>query len=87
LRYALTLPTSVVITGMDAMEIVEQACEVARTFTPMTDDEIAALLARTAGAARHGGFELFKTSSLFDGTAQHPEWLGEEPERLQQFAE
>ncbi|HTI38885.1 MAG TPA: aldo/keto reductase [Vicinamibacterales bacterium] len=87
LRYALTLPASVVITGIDAMEILEQACEVGRTFEPMTADEQAALLARTADAARHGEFELFKTSSIFDGTAQNPEWLGEEPERLQQFAE
>ena len=86
LRYALTLPTSVVITGIDAMEILEQACEVAREFEPMTDTDMAALLSRTANAARHGAFELFKTSSIFDGTAQHPEWLGEEPERLQQVA-
>jgi len=86
LRYALTLPTSVVITGVDAMEILEQACDVARTFEPLTETEMAALLGRTADAARHGEFELFKTSSIFDGTAEHPEWLGEEPERLQQFA-
>jgi hypothetical protein len=26
---------------------------------------------------------LFKTTSLFDGTAQNPAWLGDEPERLQ----
>jgi hypothetical protein len=76
----------VVITGIDAMEILEQARDVARTFVPMSDAEVAALLARTAHAARHGEFELFKTSSIFDGTAQHPEWLGEEPERRQQFA-
>ena len=87
LRYALSLPTSVVITGIDAMEILEQACDVARTFEPMSDTDVTALLRRTASAARHGAFELFKTSSIFDGTAQHPEWLGEEPERLQQFAE
>jgi aryl-alcohol dehydrogenase-like predicted oxidoreductase len=82
LRYALNLPTSVVITGMDSMEILEQACDVARTFTPMGEDEVRALLDRTAAAARRGAFEPFKTSSIFDGTAQHPEWLGEEPERL-----
>ena len=68
------------------MEILEQACEVARSFTPMSGDEVETLLARTSEAARHGAFELFKTSSIFDGTAEHPEWLGEEPERLQQFA-
>jgi hypothetical protein len=41
------------------------------------------LLARTAPAAVAGEFELFKTSSIYDGTAEHPEWLGEEPARVQ----
>ena len=35
LHYALNLPTSVVITGIDSMEILEQAFEAARTFRPM----------------------------------------------------
>jgi aryl-alcohol dehydrogenase-like predicted oxidoreductase len=85
LRYALTLPTSVVITGIDSMEILDQACEVARTFQPMTSAEVAALLARTAPAAASGEFEPFKTSSIFDGTAKHPDWLGDEPQRLEQL--
>ena len=41
--------------------------------------------AKTADAASRGEFEPFKTSSIFDATAQHPEWLGEEPERLQKL--
>jgi aryl-alcohol dehydrogenase-like predicted oxidoreductase len=82
LRYALNLPTSVVITGVDSMEILDQACEVARTFRPLSDPELTALLSRTAKAAARGEFEPFKTSSIFDGTAQHPEWLGDEPRRL-----
>jgi aryl-alcohol dehydrogenase-like predicted oxidoreductase len=85
LRYALNLPTSVVITGVDSMKILDQACEAARTFQPMSDPEVAALLAQTAKAAAHGEFEPFKTSSIFDGTAQNPEWLGEEPQRIQQL--
>jgi aryl-alcohol dehydrogenase-like predicted oxidoreductase len=85
LRYALHLPTSVVITGIDSMEVLEQAVRVARDFRPLTDEELAALLTRTADAARHGEFEPFKTSSIFDATAQHPEWLGEEPARLQKL--
>ncbi len=79
LRYALSLPTSVVITGIDSPELLEQAVEVARTFTPLKDDEKAELLGRTRDFAATGMFELFKTSSIFDATAQHPEWLGEEP--------
>lgn len=83
LRYALHLPTSVVITGIDSMAILDQACEVARTFQPMTDAELEALLAKTRSAAASGEFEPFKTSSIFDGTATNPAWLGEEPQRLQ----
>lgn len=82
LHYALNLPTSVVITGIDSMQILDQACEAARTFTPMDEETLKALLDRTKGAAAHGAFEPFKTSSLFDGTATHPEWLGEEPAHL-----
>jgi aryl-alcohol dehydrogenase-like predicted oxidoreductase len=85
LHYALNLPTSVVITGVDSMEILEQAFEAARTFRPMSEDQVKALLAKTAEPALRGEFELFKTSSLFDGTARNPEWLGEEPERVQQM--
>lgn len=81
LRYALTLPTSVVITGADSMAILDQACDVAR-FEPMTKAEVDVLLAKTAAAAARGEFEPFKTSSIFDGTAKHGEWLGDEPERL-----
>ena len=83
LRYALNLPTSVVITGVDSMEILDQACDVARTFRPLSDAELTALLSKTTTAAARGDFEPFKTSSIFDGTAQNPEWLGDEPRRLQ----
>ncbi len=85
LHYALNLPTSVVITGMDSMEILDQAFEAVQTFQPMTDEQVQALLARTAETGSRGEFEPFKTSSIFDGTAQHPNWLGEEPQRLQQL--
>jgi predicted aldo/keto reductase-like oxidoreductase len=85
LRYALNLPTSVVITGCDSMEIVEQALEVMRTFRPLSAAEVQALLAKTTAAASRGEFELFKTTSIFDSTATHPEWLGEEPERIRKM--
>jgi len=82
LHYALNLPTSVVITGIDSMKILDQAFEAARTFRPLTDEEVAKLLAKTKKAAARGEFEPFKTSSIFDSTAEHPAWLGEEPQRL-----
>ena len=55
----------------------------ARGFTPLSASEMDALRARTQDAAVTGDYELFKTSSLFDSTAEHPEWLGEEPKQLQ----
>jgi aryl-alcohol dehydrogenase-like predicted oxidoreductase len=76
LHYALNLPTSVVITGIDRMEILDQALEAVRTFKPMNREEVAALLARTAEVAAAGQYEPFKTTTNFDGTAHHPEWLG-----------
>jgi tyrosyl-tRNA synthetase len=85
LHYALNLPTSVVITGCDSTEILEQALQAARSFRPLSATEVKALLAKTAEAASHGEFELFKTTSIFDSTATHPEWLGEEPPRVQQM--
>jgi aryl-alcohol dehydrogenase-like predicted oxidoreductase len=76
LHYGLTQPVSVVITGIDNMQILDQAFEAARTFKPLDQTQIASLLARTAAAAAEGKFELFKTTSHFDGTAQNPKWLG-----------
>jgi aryl-alcohol dehydrogenase-like predicted oxidoreductase len=83
LHYALNLPTSVVITGIDSMEILEQAFEAARTFHPLSKGELDALLAKTSAVALTGRFEPFKTSSIFDGTATNPEWLGDEPSEIQ----
>ena len=76
LHYALNLPTSTVITGMDRMELLEQALEAARTFRPMSPEAVTALLSRTTEAARNGKYEMFKISSRFDATAYHPDWMG-----------
>ena len=83
LHYALNLDTSVVITGIDSMAILDQAFEAARTFHPMSDTEVERILSKTRMAASKGEFELFKTTSIYDGTAQNPKWLGEEPDRVQ----
>ena len=68
LHYALNLPTSVVITGIDSMDILDQAFEAVRTFHPLSSQELDALLAKTAAAAATGRFEPFRTTSMFDGT-------------------
>jgi len=76
LHYCLNLPVAVQITGIDSMEILEQACEAARTFKPMGEAEVTALLERTQSAAVDGKYELYKTTAHFDGTAHRPEMLG-----------
>jgi len=75
LQYALTLPTSVVITGCDSIPILKQALTVARSFRPLNQEQIAALLAKTSKVAQKGEWELYKTSHNFDGTYQNPQWL------------
>jgi aryl-alcohol dehydrogenase-like predicted oxidoreductase len=82
LHYALNLPTSVVITGVDSMEILDQAFEAAKTFRPLGEAELEALMAKTSAAGSRGQFELFKTTSIFDSTAANRKWLGEEPEKF-----
>jgi len=76
LHYALNLPTSVVINGCDSMERLDQAFEAVRTFKPMSEAQLQAIVSKTKEAAMTGNFEPFKTTTQFDGTAQHPEWMG-----------
>jgi len=76
LHYALNLPTSVVITGCDSMKILDQAFEAARTFKPLTESDVIAILDKTRDAAITGKYEQFKVSTRFDGTIKNPQWLG-----------
>ena len=60
LQYAMSLPTSVVISGMDRPEILNQNLETARNFRPLAETEIASLLAKTAPVGSAGQYEWFK---------------------------
>ncbi len=75
LHYAMNLPTSVVINGCQSVEDLQQALNAARTFQPMSEKEVASLLAKTAEAAQNGQYEGYKTTTSFDGTFQNPQWL------------
>ena len=86
LRYALSLPTSVVITGIDDLKILDQAIDMARHFTPLGADERAEILARTRDVALTGTYEMFKTTTVFDATTKNPHWLGDEPEAVEAMA-
>lgn len=75
-HYVMNMPVSVVITGCESMEILNQALEAARTFRPLGKDEVEELLSRTAEAGSKGEYEPFKTTHEYDATYQNPEWLG-----------
>ena len=76
LHYALNLPTSVVITGMEDQKALDQAFEAARTFKPLTQSQLSALLAKTRDAALSGKLETFKTTTQQDATARRPQLMG-----------
>ena len=76
LQYAMNSGVDVVITGCDSMDILHQAIHAAQTLQPMTPQEVAAILAKTAPVAQGGQFELYKTTTHFDTTTHNPKYLG-----------
>ncbi len=86
LHYALNLPATVVITGIDDDCALDQAFAAAKTFRPMDQARVAAILGRTEQAAASGDYELFKTSAHFDETAKNADWLGGESPEVQKLA-
>ena len=67
LRYAMSLPVSTTISGIDSLYVLEQNLAVARAFTPMSADEMAALRERCRALAGDGHLEKFKTTKQYDG--------------------
>jgi hypothetical protein len=86
LHYAMNLPTSVVITGINNQQMLDQAFQAAKTFRLMDEQQIAGILSKTEQAARNGEYELFKTTAHFDTTARHPDWLGADTPAVQKLA-
>ncbi|HZR17292.1 MAG TPA: aldo/keto reductase [Verrucomicrobiae bacterium] len=66
LRYAMSLPVAVTISGMDSLGIFHQNLEIARGFKPMSASEMDALRAKCAAVAADGRFEVYKGSLRFD---------------------
>jgi aryl-alcohol dehydrogenase-like predicted oxidoreductase len=67
LRYAMSLPVATTISGMDSLAVLEQNLRVARGFQPMAAQEMQALRERTRALAADGRYELFKTTTKYDG--------------------
>jgi aryl-alcohol dehydrogenase-like predicted oxidoreductase len=67
LRYAMSLPVTTTISGMDSIAVLEQNLRVARGFTPLGVQDMQALRDRTREFAADGRYELFKTTTKYDG--------------------
>ena len=80
LRFSLSQPTSVVVTGITDDKLLDQAVRVATDFVPMTEAEMDALLARTRTLGMTGESQKMKTGFTFDSTHETPAWLGPEGE-------
>jgi len=86
LHYSLNQPVSVQITGIDKPEILDQAIEAAGSYTQVTEQQLDAIVAKTAQSASRGDWELFKTSDRFDSTAKNLKWLGGETAHVKAVA-
>jgi predicted house-cleaning NTP pyrophosphatase (Maf/HAM1 superfamily) len=76
LHYSMNLPVASVVTGIDSMATLHQAVTAAVSFRPLSEAEVASMLARSAPLSLTGSLERYKTTNEFDGTIAHPEWLG-----------
>ena len=65
-RFALSLPISTLIVGIDSIKRLWQELEIARKFSPMTDEEKTELLQRARPEATDGRHEWFKTTQYYD---------------------
>lgn len=67
LRYAMSLPVAVTISGMESVNVLKQNLEVANSFQPAAPAELTALRNRVKMYASDGRFELFKSTVKYDG--------------------
>jgi uncharacterized protein len=76
LHYAMSVPVTVTITGCESLKNLDQALGVARNFKPLSVQQKIAILQKTAPVAGQGKFEAYKSSQIYDGTTNNPQWLG-----------
>ena len=67
LSYAMSLPVATTISGMDSIEVLQQNLKIAAGFKPLTAEAMQATRDRVRQFAADGRFELFKTTTKYDG--------------------
>ncbi len=67
IRYAMSLPVAVTVSGIDSLRVLRENLQTARSFQPMSRDERLAFEKLCAPQAGDGRFELYKTTAKFEG--------------------
>jgi aryl-alcohol dehydrogenase-like predicted oxidoreductase len=67
LAYAMSLPVSTTVSGIDSLRVLRQNLKVAQGLTPMSAAEMQALRGRCADEAADGRYELYKTTARHEG--------------------
>jgi uncharacterized protein len=67
LRYAMSLPVAVTVSGIDSLSVLHQNLEVARGFQPFSAAEMQTIRDACRSDASDGHMELFKTTKKYDG--------------------
>jgi len=75
LHYAMSLPTSVVITGCESLARLQQALDAAKSYSPLSNEQRKILLTQTARASEAGYHVPYRTGTTFDATSRSPHWL------------
>jgi len=76
LHYSMSLPTALQVLGIDKPEVLQQSLDAVKTYAPLTAQQRAAILGKSAKVAAGGSTERYKVSHHFDGTIRNPQWLG-----------
>ncbi len=65
-RYAMSLPISTLVAGMESVANLEQDLDIARSFTPMSPMELAEMQDRVKDQSADGRHEWFKSTQHYD---------------------
>jgi aryl-alcohol dehydrogenase-like predicted oxidoreductase len=66
LRYAMSLPVTSTITGIEKLDVLQQNLKIAQGFQPMSKADMERVRKNVAEYAADGRFELYKTSIKYD---------------------
>src|SRR5277367_329405 len=67
LRYAMSLPVAVTISGIDSLSVLRQNLDIGRGCQPFNSTEMQTIRDACRSGAADGHMELFKTTKIYDG--------------------